>query len=359
MKNSTQVKTKVSFKGEIIYVGLDVHLKSWTVSILTSQSFHKRYNMKPDAKELAKYLNRNFPEGTYLSAYESGFCGFSVHRELECYGIENIVVHAADVPTTNKSRTQKNDGRDSLGVATALRGGLLEGIYVPTEIEGELKKLTRYRSDASKEESRMKNKIKSFLYNFGITLDEDVKTTWTKAHVQALKEINLKSQEGQFVLDGMLDDLKYWKDRKKKCHDFLKKLSKESKYANNVDLLTSIPGISIVTAMLVISELGPIDRFKTNDQLAAYVGFIPNQRSSGESERMGRLTNRGNKHLKTGIILSAWTFKSRDPAMLRYYDQLTKRMNANKAIIRIAKKLLSRIKFVLTKQQKYETGIVG
>jgi len=103
-----KVKT-ISFQGQNIYVGIDVHLKSWKVTIMLDHSFYKTFSQDPEPGILSDYLHRNFPGGNYCSAYEAGFCGFSVHRELEKYGINNIVVNPADVPTTDKERKQKEE----------------------------------------------------------------------------------------------------------------------------------------------------------------------------------------------------------------------------------------------------------
>ena len=95
-------RNELNFKGQNIYVGIDVHLKSWTVCIMTEHLEHKRFTQPPEAKALYNYLSRNFPEGNYYSVYESGFSGFWAHRELESLGIKNIVTNAADVPTKQK-----------------------------------------------------------------------------------------------------------------------------------------------------------------------------------------------------------------------------------------------------------------
>ncbi len=101
--------TTICFKGQNIYVGIDAHLKSWKVTILFENSDFKTFSQDPCAETLGNYLRRNFPQADYYSAYEAGFCGFSVHRELEKQGIKNIVVNPADIPTTDKERKQKED----------------------------------------------------------------------------------------------------------------------------------------------------------------------------------------------------------------------------------------------------------
>ena len=67
---------KVNFNGENIYVGIDVHLKSWAVTIYTEHLHHKTFSQPPVPILLWKYLDENFPDGNYYSAYEAGFCGF-------------------------------------------------------------------------------------------------------------------------------------------------------------------------------------------------------------------------------------------------------------------------------------------
>ncbi|GHV48724.1 hypothetical protein FACS1894181_05300 [Bacteroidia bacterium] len=105
-------RNKLNFEGQNIYIGLDVHKTSWTVCIMTKELEHKRFNQKPSAKDLAGHLEKNFPGGTYYSAYEAGFCGFHARLELLKCNIHNIIVNAADVPTTHKEKAHKDDWRD-------------------------------------------------------------------------------------------------------------------------------------------------------------------------------------------------------------------------------------------------------
>ena len=93
---------KISFKGQNIYVGIDVHLKTWHVTTLTESGYKYSFAQHADAKELFDRLNKKFPGAHFKSAYEAGFCGFSAHNALMGLGFENIVVHAADIPTTSQ-----------------------------------------------------------------------------------------------------------------------------------------------------------------------------------------------------------------------------------------------------------------
>ena len=114
---------KISFKGQKIYVGIDVHLKNWSVTVITEKGLKRTHPQKADAKELFDFLNRHYPEGEYLAVYESGFSGFATYYALRDVGIDCIVIHAADVPSSQYENVMKTDVIDSEKLARALQGG--------------------------------------------------------------------------------------------------------------------------------------------------------------------------------------------------------------------------------------------
>ena len=136
-------------------------------------------------------------------------------------------------------------------------------------------------------------------------------------------------------------------------------LSKTDCYAGNVKLLKSIPSIGSLSAMIILTEIGDINRFKKPEHLFSYCGITPNCHDSGEKERVGNMSKRGNPVLKTMLIECSWMAVKKDPALLLYYKQQLPIMNGNKAIIKVARKLASRIRYVLKEQKEYVTGITG
>jgi len=89
--------------------------------------------------------------------------------------------------------------------------------------------------------------------------------------------------------------------------------------------------------MVILTELGDIKRFKNLDNLCSFIGLTPMTNSTGENERIGDITLRRNKILRTAIIESSWIAIRNDPALMLAYQKLIKRMEPQKAIIRIAK----------------------
>jgi len=164
--------TKDSFKGQSFYVGIDSHKKSWKVTILGEQYEHKTMSQNPDPDLLATYLHRNFPGGSYHAVYEAGFNGFESCRRLNQLGVNCIVIHAADVPTSQKEKLQKTDKADSRKLARSLRSKEFEAIHVPDQKLEADRALVRQRFRLVKDVSRTKNRVKSLLFQFNIPIPD-------------------------------------------------------------------------------------------------------------------------------------------------------------------------------------------
>ncbi|HSB31614.1 MAG TPA: hypothetical protein VLD55_08440 [Candidatus Sulfobium mesophilum] len=78
--------TKLDFTGQHIYVGMDIHKKSWSISIVTDHSAHKTFSQPPDPTVLSNYMQRDFPGATYHAAYEAAYSGFWIHDQLRQNG---------------------------------------------------------------------------------------------------------------------------------------------------------------------------------------------------------------------------------------------------------------------------------
>lgn len=351
--------SKLDFSGHNIYVGIDVHKKSWSVYIASDTIELGSFTQVPDPKKLVNHLKKNFPRATYHSVYEAGFCGFWIHDALQKEGIKNIVVNAADIPTTNKEKTQKRDKVDCKKLARALRNGQLTPIHVPSREAIEDRLLVRTRYKLIHNRTRCKNRIKAVLNFNGITIPEELDTgKWSIKLKKWMKTAPMQYESGKIALNLYLQELEGLENVIKENTRQLALLSKTDRYRKNIALLTTVPGIGPTIAMTLLTELGDINRFRSLDRLNSYIGMVPNVYASGDSEKVGHLTHRGNDQLKCQLVESAWTAIRKDPALMLCYQDLTKRMVASKAIIRIVRKLVNRVRYVLKNQQPYVTGVV-
>ena len=352
--------TKLNFKGQHIFIGLDIGKKSWRTSIFTEHYEHKTFTQPPDVEVLVNYLHRYFPGAMYHCVYEAGYCGFWIHDALKERGIDCLVVNPADVPTKHKEHTNKTDRVDSRKLTRNLRNGELDAIYVPKRSSLEDRSLVRTRYHFVKKQTRCKNQIKGFLNFYGINIPDEVATThWSHNFIDWLKQLKLQQPSGDQALQTLLEELVYLRQIIARLTKSIRTLANVEPYRVPVMYLRTIPGISTLSAMIILTELIDIHRFATLDHLANYCGLVPGEHSSGEQEIITGISRRRNPQLRALLIECAWVAARKDPALVMVFNRLATRMPKNKAIIRIARKLLNRIRFVLKQQQIYQPCTVS
>ncbi len=350
------------FKGQSFYVGLDVHLKSWSVTILSETSIMKKFTMSPDPESLVALLRREYPGGDYYSVYEAGFCGFWIHERLTAQGVHNIVVNPSDVPTTGGERMRKTDAVDSRKLATGLRAGQLKGIYTPDSVSLEMRSLIRLKNTITKDTTRQKNRTKGFLRYVGVKIPQEYlepSSNWSKRFIAWLKDVQMHTISGRETLDSLISQLEDLRRHKLEVTRSIRSLSKTERFAGPLELIMSVPGIGLITGMAILAEICDFGRFTSAEKFAAYVGMIPMCHSSGEHDGTGDITMRGNASLRASLIEASWVAIRQDPAMNLVYTENRRRMPASKAIVKVARKLCNRIFYVLKHKTKYVNGVVS
>jgi transposase len=342
------------FTGHDVFVGLDVHKGSWAVNIIVDDMKHRSFTQPPDPVALSNYLTVNFPGATYFSAYESGFCGYHHHRKLLELGIQNIVINPADLPVTDKEKNNKRDPLDSKRISSYLQKDLLSAIHVFDPAHEQFRSLCRMRWTAAKENRRTKNRIRAF---YGMNPPAHLKPQyWSNKLVHWIEELNLSYNSGTLALKYLISD--YLKNRQLLL-EVTKNLRRQVKllYPDIYTLLLSVPGVGPLTAMHLIAEIGDISRFRSYKQLASFVGLVPRSHQSGEKDFPGQLTYRSNKYLRALLVESAWTAVQHDPALMLYFKERLPDHKSQHIIIKVAHKLLNRIRNVWISHNAYCKGL--
>ncbi|MBK6859005.1 MAG: IS110 family transposase [Saprospiraceae bacterium] len=356
----TNLQVKADFTGRIMFIGIDIHLKNWHVSLYYEQKLIKSFRQEGCPKTLSNYLNEHYPGAKYVCAYESGFSGFWAQRQLEQLGIECIVVHAADVPQTNKGKHFKTDKMDSKRIGAALGSGMLRGIYIP-EAEAESdRQLVRCNVKLGNDVTACKHRIKSMLYQLGISIPQQYNNgNWSNKFMTWLKDLRFENESTRLALDLYFQTLLNLRQEKLNALRQIRRLQNKDRYSKLFKLLTSIPGIGPMTAITLLTEIVDMKRFNNFDELNSFIGFCPNEYSSGDKERKGRMSFRQHKRLRSLLIENAWIAIRNDPALLLYYSETKAKLGEKRAIVKIARKLVSRIRMVWNNEKPYEIGVVA
>lgn len=359
IREKSKKRETLSFIGQQINVGIDVHKKNWSVSVYIGQEYARTFHQESNGAALLKHLQTNYPAGIYRACYEAGFCGFSLQRELTSLGIECHVVNPSDVPQTSKGLLSKTDASDSRRLGEAFSKNMLRSIYIHKASDEADRNLIRYRKRVQEDLRAKKQTLKSLLNIMGIIIPvEHDKSYWTNNFVTWLKDLEVKDISNRNTLTFLVEDVLLLRKRLLATNKQIRVMSQTERYIKTYSLLTTTPGIGLITAMSLLTEVGDINRFDNFSKFNSFVGFCPSEFSSGEHVHKGKITIRCHKTIRSLILEAAWIAMRCDPALTIKYHELLKIKTAKRAIIIIARKLLSRLFTVWKTNTPYEKGIL-
>ena len=334
------------YTGSTIFLGMDVHKLTYSVTAICDGVIIKRDTIIADHMELISYCKRFFPNAKIKSAYEAGFCGFGLHRNLLADGIENIVVHPASIEVMANDRI-KNDKRDSLKIASQLSAGRLKGIFVPTIKQEAYRSISRQRDTFAKEKTRASNRLKGFLYYHGLFVTS---TRMSKKFIKSLRALEI-SDDLRFSLYQLISVWEFFNEKIETCSN---KLEEQAKSDNLETIYRSVPGIGSTLARVLSNELGDMSHFLSEKDLFSFCGFTPIEYSSGESIRRGHMSRQGKSILRKGLTQAAWIAIKRDKSLEEVYRRIAVRGGGKKAIQAVARKLVGRIRACVRNNKNYE-----
>lgn len=292
------------------YVGLDVHKDSITIAIADQgregevRVYGKIANEFDQIdKVMRKLISQN---GQLRCVYEAGPCGYPLYRHLTEKGIDCVVVAPAMIPRKSGDRI-KNDRRDAIKLATLHRSGELTSVYVPDQEDEAIRDLVRTRSDFQRSLRKVKQQINAFLLRHGTPYPG--RTKWSKAHLNWLTTIKMAQAGQQVALTEYLDALENNQNRVTRITKQLESFCQTWRLRPVVQALQSLRGISFVSAITIVAELGDLSRFDKPGQLMAYLGLIPSEHSSGPSVKKGGITKTGNSQARRTLIESSQAYR--------------------------------------------------
>lgn len=349
----TQSSSKF-IESQKVFIGLDVHLRQWNVCIIQGGIKRKAFQQSPDAKTLKAYMERNFPNMQYFSAYEAGVCGASVHYALEDVGIHNIIFNAADISQTHKEKVRKTDAVDASKIARALANGELHCIHIPPRWRVDDRNLLRVRNAQISDIKRQKARTRHFLHTNGFRIPDEFCKHWSKAFFAWLYELvdSLDNSTGEALM-VMVDNLSGQLVEHRKLNRRLLELMNTERYATDYKLLRTVPGVGIITAVTILLECGDLSDFKSAEAFCAFVGLVPDIDRSDTHDGHCGITRRRHRVLRYMLTECAWRALKDDEHLSRLYAAYSQRMPRQKSIVKIANKLAKMIKFVLKNKTAY------
>ena len=336
-----------------LFIGLDIHKRSWSVHMRTDISDHKSMTIPPNCDGLYDYVEKHFPTHEVSLTYEAGCCGFGAGRYFMNLGWNVLIVNPSDVPMPGKQNSQKTDKIDCRNLSKQLQSSQLKSIYVPTEEQDLLKSLLRQRAEMSRQLRNVKSQIKSLLLYHGIEVpDKYDNPNWSKDFLSWINNLTWSYQTGRSCIESKMRIYTVIHGEYLGIANELRSYCRKH-YKKDYYLLKSIPGIGGYLASAILAEVGDLRRFNNEPQFASYIGMIPNMRSSGGTEHIFGVTPRCRGLLRSYIIESAWVAYRMDPEIQAYYRKHIGK-NPKSIIVKIARKLLNRMLSVIKNETPYK-----
>jgi transposase len=290
-----------------MFGGLDVHKATIDVSIAEGEREGEvRHDsvIASDLEPLDKVVRAlRAPDRQLHFVYEAGPCGFGIYRHLTTRGEDGVVVRPSMIPKRSGDRV-KTDRRDSLMLARLHRAGELRAIDVPEDTDEAMRDLVRAREDAVVVGTQAKDRLKAFLLRQGRRYPG--REGWTLPYRRWLADRSVPSAAQHLALQEYRDAIDETEPRLDRLTAHLRQLAPAWRWAPVVDALQALRGVSFITAIALVAELGDLTRFRHPRELMASLGLVPSEHSSGPSVRRGGITKAGNPHVRRRLADAAW-----------------------------------------------------
>jgi transposase len=371
-----------------LYLGLDVHKDSITIAIAAAgrNGEVRLYGaISNDLHALEKALTkiRQAHGGAGLEVcYEAGPCGFGIARRLAQLKVACQVVAPSMIPKRSGDRV-KTDKRDARKLARLLRAGELTPVYIPEPTDEAMRDLCRARTDAVDDRRRSRHRLKGFLLRHGYRYQG--KSTWSAAHERYLRELVLPHPAMKVILEEYLQAIAAAGERIERCEVGMRALLEKWRLAPAVRALMAMKGFQTVAAMILVSELGEVDRFAHPRQVMAYLGLVPTENTSSDKRRQGSISKCGNAHARWLLVecaqhyvpppkvskelsrrqegqpqeVRAISWRAQNRLHHRFMRLSARRLQRNKALVAIARELCGFIWELLRTQPCYQAHSIS
>jgi len=359
--------------------GLDVHKKNITACIITPEGKETRTfgTMTSDILELTEWIKGNGV--THVAMESTGVYWKPIYNLLELEEIELLVVNAQHIKAVPGRKT---DVKDAEWIADLLRHGLLQGSYIPSREQRELRELVRYRKSLVEERAREVNRLQKVLEGCNIKLSSvvsDITGVSGRAMIEAIinniedpkllaqlarGKMKNKRKNLEQALYGLIGHhQKKLLSAQLKHIDFLddqiKQLDQEigerlRPFEEELNLLQTIPGVGKRTAEQLVAEIGTnMGRFPSSAHLSSWAGMAPGNNESAGKRKSGR-TRKGNRHVRSGLVQAARAAaRNKDNYLSAQYHRIAARRGSNRAAVAVGHSILVIAYHMLKRHQPY------
>lgn len=293
---------------------------------------------------LAKYFSKQDPSSEVV--VEASGNWMFLYETIEQYTPQVVLAHPLKTRAIAEARI-KTDTIDATTLAELLRLDGVPRAYIPPREVRDVRELLRYRAALVSLRMGLKNKVHAVLTKNGIECG------WSnvlgKRSRQWLKTLALRPCYRQEV-DGYVRVGEVLTVLIAQITTTIKELVDASPQAR---LLMTVPGVSYYSALLILSEIGEIERFPSAKHLCSYAGLVPSVYSSGSKSFHGRITKQGSRWLRWICVEISIHAANGDARFQSVYRRICRRRGLATAKVAVARKILTVIYAMLNNNEPF------
>lgn len=318
------------------YAGLDVSMKTTSIAIVNEKG---KICCETICETDPEVIHRTINDSSFICekiGIESGCISFWLIDELKKLGLPAICIESRQMAAIIALKINKTDRNDARLIAEAMRCNLYKEVFHKTKESIEIGLQMGIRRVLVDTRTKLKNSVRGFLKAYGIRLKAISHNKFSEEVRRSLEGVDECVSE---VFEGLLRSYEEV-DRNIECvEEILQKLSKKDPV---IVLLQSIPGVGPITALTYKAVIDDPHRFSNPRNVGAYLGLTPNQYSSGETVKQGKISKCGSSELRTLLIECAVVLLTRTKGWTKLKAwglKIMRRSGLNKAAAAVARKL--------------------
>ena len=322
------------------YTGIDSHKESVVVHRIdgnTNPVLRERY---PTTQQgLEKFLGG--VRGS-MCVLEACTTSYPIYDFLVANGVEVKVAHPLLLKSI--SGLKKTDKVDAQRMALMLKAGIIPLAHIPSQKVRVDRDLVRQHISLVQQKTGEKNRVHALLLRYRVKEPENPfgkKRDWLDSEVPC---------EVRPVLEQSLEHIDYLQRLQ---YQIDKRIEKKAGENADALLLNSIPGVGYFSSLLVASFVDGVERFGSSEQLVSYAGLAPRIHQSGERTVLGSISKQGMKELRWALTQCAWVAMRKKGKLRKFYLKKKRRIGAGKAIIAVARKMLTIMFFMLKRREAF------
>ena len=335
-----------------IMLGIDVHDATLVIKMATGTEKPETLrvgNAPRERQRLWKRLReraRELGAARVVMAYEASCQGYGLRDEACEKGFDCHVLAPTKIARSSSHRRRKTDEQDALRILEVVRGHILAGnrlpdVWVPDAQTREDREIVRARLDVAEKRTAVKAQIQTLLKRHGARRPKSAGKGWNAAFEAWLRGLTKPPSRlpygARVALATLLRQKAALEEEIARLDDEVASLAEHARYAEPARALASVKGVGLLTAMVVLTEMGDLSRFRNRKQIGAYLGLVPSSNESGErGDRKGHITHQGPWRVRRVLCQCTWSRVRTEPGEKAVYERIVAKNPKHKKIAVVA-----------------------